>query len=146
MNICESAPCCQCCSCSRVCYVFVFFKFFFSLFFPINLYRQLTTTVNKNIRYMQATDVSEENLNCFVQLHWLTVWCHCYTLKYVDTRTHWNAKYKFWAERHAVLTKWGILTNFFQKLLQNLKPLRNIGFPQSFDLVYVGGHASLKGY
>ena len=35
--------------------------FFFFLFFPINLYRQLTTIVNK-IRYMQATDVSENKL------------------------------------------------------------------------------------
>ena len=35
--------------------------FFFFFFFPINLYRQLTTIVNK-IRYMQATDVSENKL------------------------------------------------------------------------------------
>ena len=35
--------------------------FFFFLFFPKNLYRQLTTIVNKSIKYMQATDVSKEN-------------------------------------------------------------------------------------
>ena len=41
---------------------FYFFYFFLFLFFPKNLYRQLTTIVNKNIKYVQATDVSEKKI------------------------------------------------------------------------------------